>query len=317
MIPLAPPDPYATITPDALKSHVKWLSDDARGGRYTPSPGGDASALYIGAAFQSIGAVSTTPQAARTAAGYLVATGQPGAKNVLGYILGSDPKLRREILVISAHYDHLGTSKEALPDRIYNGANDDASGVAGMIEAGRALARLKPRRSILLAGFCSEEQGLVGSRWYADHPAWPLKNTVALIELEQIGRTDDSAGERKNAVALTGFRFSNLPSAFAEAGKTLGIRVEDAPQGDEYFDYSDNASLARKGVPAHTVCTAFAFPDYHRPSDTWDKLDYPNMARVVRLVAAATLRVANAPARPKWDAANPRTLRYRKAQAEQ
>lgn len=311
MIPLFSPDPYASITAEALQTHVKWLSDDARGGRFTPSSGGDASARYIAKHFHNAGASPIV------SGDFFQMTGQPGAANVIGIIHGANIKLNEQVLILSAHYDHLGTSKKDVPDRIYNGANDDASGVAGLIVAGRALAQLKPKRSIVLAAFCSEEQGLVGSRWYADHPLVPLKNTVGLIELEQIGRTDDADGERKRTVAITGFRFSSMPSAFVEAAKSLQMRVEDSSHGDEYFDYSDNASLARKGVPAHTVCVAFQFPDYHRPSDTWDKLDYPNMAHVVRLVTASALNIANADERPKWDATNPRTASYREAQAKQ
>ena len=291
--PSSAPDPYATFTPEALNSHVKWLADDERGGRITPSPGGDASAHYIAERFREIGARPVT------GGDYSQMTGQPGVVNILGVIRGSDPRLAGEILMISAHHDHLGTLKKDIPDKIYNGANDDASGVSGIIETGRALAALKPKRSILLAAFCSEEQGLVGSRWYGDHAAFALKKTIGIIELEQIGRTDDADGERKDAVAITGFRFSTLPSAFTKAARRLRMRVKDNQHGDKYFNDSDNASLARKGVPAHTVCVAFQYPDYHRPTDTWDKLDYKNMARVVRLVTTASFDIANAPLAPQ------------------
>ncbi|RYG74133.1 M28 family peptidase [bacterium] len=283
-----------TITPESLKAHVRWLADDERGGRATPSPGGDASAEYVAKEFGSFGAKPVNGSyfqevpITRRGSGKSLGT----ARNVVGLLKGSDPKRSGEIVVLSAHYDHLGTRPGRGPDSIYNGANDDASGVAGMIEAGRALAKMRPARSVLLIGFCAEELGLVGSSYYGEHPLLPLKDTVGMVELEQIGRTDDSEGARVGAFTVTGFTFSDLPRTLGLAAGTVNVKAQDSPNGDPYFVASDNVALAIKGVPAHTVSVAFSYPDYHGPADTWDKLDYVNMAKVVRAVTLGIKRLA-------------------------
>ncbi len=307
----------ATITPEALKAHVAWLADDARGGRGMLTPGGEAAAEYVRKAFEGLGAKPLESGWYQDVPITLRREGKSGtARNVIGVIRGRDAKLAGEYIVLSAHYDHLGTSTRDIPDKIYNGANDDASGVAGMIEAGRALVRMKPKRSVLLIGFCAEELGLVGSRYYGAHPLVPLKNTVGMVELEQIGRTDDSEGPRVGAFTVTGYTFSDLPKTLGLAAGTLNMKTEDNRNGDPYFVASDNAALALQGVPAHTVSVAFQYPDYHGPADTADKLDYSNMAKVVRAVTLGILRLADGP-RPKWNEANPKTARFIAAQKAQ
>lgn len=316
---LQKPNPaLASITPGALKAHVQWLSDDARGGRGSLTPGGEASAEYIAETFAKLGAkplngtyFQEVPVELR---GQDKRSGK--ARNVVGLIPGSDPKLAGETIILAAHYDHLGTRAGKGDDPIYNGANDDASGVAGVIEAGRALAKMKPGRSVLLIGFCAEELGLVGSRFYADNPLRSLRDTVGLVELEQIGRTDDVEGKREGTIAITGFTFSDLPARLGLAAGTLNVKTEDNKNGDAYFFASDNAALARKGVPAHTVCTAFQFADYHGPADTWEKLDYGNMTRVVKAVAQGVQSLSRG-ARPKWSETNPKAARFLAAQREQ
>ena len=316
-----PSPALASITPAALQTHVKWLADDARGGRGTLSPGVEESAEYIAKQFQNLGAKPINGSYFQVVPISIRARGNRPARegtsrNVVGLIPGNDPKLAGETVILSAHYDHLGTRPGGAEDPIYNGANDDASGVAGMIEAGRALAKMKPGRSILLIGFCAEELGLVGSQYYAANPLLPLKNTAGMVELEQIGRTDDVEGKRVGTIAITGFTFSDLPKRLGLAAGTLNVKTEDNKNGDMYFVASDNAALARKGVPAHTVCTAFQFPDYHGPADTWDKLDYANMAQVVKAVAAGVYDLSKG-ARPKWNEANPKTATFIAAQKEQ
>ena len=117
-------------------------------------------------------------------------------RNVVGLLRGSDPKLKETYVLVTAHYDHLGRWPTLEGDQIYNGANDDASGTASVIELAQALAtpRLKPRRSVVFLTFFGEESGLLGSRFYAKHPVVPLDKTVVNLNLEQVGRTDDSDG---------------------------------------------------------------------------------------------------------------------------
>jgi len=137
---------------------------------------------------------------------------------------------------------------------------------------------------------------------------------VADVNLEQIGRTDDSEGPRVAEASLTGFDYSDMGQIFAAAGAAEGVKVAKHPRhSDSFFGRSDNQALADLGVPAHTLCVAFMFPDYHGAADHWDKLDYANMAKVNRVVARAVLAIADNPEAPRWNADNPRARRYLKA----
>lgn len=235
-------------------------------------------------------------------------------KNVIGVIPGSDPVLRDTYVLVSAHYDHVGIMPGAPGgDNIYNGANDDASGVVSVIELASALSRLrvKPKRSLVFIAWFGEEKGLLGSRFYGQHPVFPLDRTVAMVNLEQVGRTDSSEGPQVNTASLTGFDFTDLGPIFQAAGEKLGIRVYKHEQNsDAFFGRSDNQALADAGIPAHTLCVAFVYPDYHQPGDHWEKIDYDNLARVNQLVALSLVGIAENPAAPKWNEANPKTARY-------
>ncbi|MGA7410578.1 MAG: M20/M25/M40 family metallo-hydrolase [Bryobacteraceae bacterium] len=248
-------------------------------------------------------------------------------KNVVGILRGSDPALQDTAVVVSAHYDHIGTSETAgrmamtpatAQDRIYNGANDDASGTVSVIEVASALATLRPRpkRSIVFVTFFGEEIGEFGSQWFASHPPFPAADTIAGINLEQVGRTDSLKGPQVGTATVTGYDFSNITSYLKRAGKFTGIKVYKDEQGsDPYFDRSDNAQLALKGIPAHTVSTAFEYPDYHGVGDEWQKIDYQNMAQVDRMVALAVLNLANSVEPPHWNR-SPKTEKYIQAQHE-
>jgi hypothetical protein len=224
-------------------------------------------------------------------------------RNVAAILRGSDPQLRDTYVMLSSHYDHLGLAA-AGDDRIYNGANDDGSGSSSVIEVASALAALPahPRRSVLFVLFFGEERGLWGSRYYALHPLVPPAQTIAQLNLEQVGRTDASDGPQIKTASITGFDFSELPGILADAAQAAGVRVYKNPQNsDAYFNRSDNQSLADLGIPAHTLCVAYEFPDYHKVSDSWDKIDYDNMATVDRAVALGMLRLASDEAPPKWN----------------
>ncbi|HVO97280.1 MAG TPA: M28 family peptidase [Bryobacteraceae bacterium] len=232
--------------------------------------------------------------------------------NVVGLLRGSDPKLKDTYVLLTAHYDHLGTRATG-DDKIFNGANDDGSGTVSVMEIAGALGALKerPKRSILFMTFFGEERGLVGSRYYGRHPIVPLDKTVSDLNLEQVGRTDASDGPQVGTASITGFDFSELPGILADAGKIAGIRVyKNEEASDAYFGRSDNQALADVGIPAHTLCVAFDYPDYHKVSDHWEKVDYENMAKVDRAVALALLHVASDAAPPKWNEANPKAKKY-------
>ncbi len=233
-------------------------------------------------------------------------------RNVAGILRGSDPALRDTYVMLTAHYDHLGLRATG-EDRIFNGANDDGSGTVSVIEVAGALAALNPhpRRSVLFVTFFGEELGLVGSRYYGRHPLVPLAKTIADLNLEQVGRTDASNGRQINNASVTGFDFSDLPHILADAGKLTGVRVyKDDQASDPYFAQSDNQALADVGIPAHTLCVAFAYPDYHGVGDHWEKIDYNNMAKVDRAVALGLLHLASDAPPPKWNESNPAAARY-------
>jgi hypothetical protein len=233
-------------------------------------------------------------------------------RNVAGLLPGSDPTLKDSYIIITAHYDHLGLSSSG-PDKINNGANDDASGVASIIEIASALASMPtaPRRSILFVALFGEENGLLGSRYYTRHPLVPLAKTVAGINLEHMGRTDSDLGPHVGLLNVTGFDFSDVTATLKHAGDLTSVQVvKDDKNSDAYFARSDNQALADAGIPAHTISVSYEFPDYHRPSDEADKLDYDNMTRVTRTVALGALLIADNPEPPKWNTADSKTRRY-------
>ncbi len=232
-------------------------------------------------------------------------------RNVIGVLRGSDPQLKSTYVMLSAHYDHLGIRD----GEIYNGANDDGSGTVSMIEIAAAMAAQKerPRRSIVLVALFGEELGLLGSRYYAKNPVFPLKDTVMNLNLEQLGRTDDSEGPQVGSATMTGFDYSTVGTTLQRAADSTGIRFWKHPtNSDRYFARSDNQALADAGVPAHTLAVAFGFPDYHGKDDTWDKIDYDNMARVSRMIAVALQDIANDTAKPAWTDV-PNAAKYREA----
>jgi hypothetical protein len=239
-------------------------------------------------------------------------------RNVLGLLRGSDPALADTYVIVTAHYDHIGNHGAAddKGDHTYNGANDDGSGTVSVVELASAFATLKtrPKRSVLFMTFFGEEKGLLGSRYYGRHPIVPIEKTVADINLEQVGRTDDSEGPRVAAAIMTGHGYSDVSDVFTAAGKAEGVQLSRHPQfSDSFFGRSDNQALADLGVPAHTIGVAFMFPDYHGAGDHWDKIDYANMARIDRMVALGLLMIANNPVEPRWNESNPKATKYSKA----
>jgi Zn-dependent M28 family amino/carboxypeptidase len=235
--------------------------------------------------------------------------------NVVGVLRGSDPELRDTYVLVTAHYDHLGIRGTGPGDHIYNGANDDGSGTASVIEVANALAALptRPKRSIVFITFYGEELGLVGSRYYGAHPIFSLAKTVADLNLEQLGRTDVDGGSSVGLVNVTGFDYSTLTDAIVKAGSETGLQVvKNVQLNERYFAQSDNQALADAGVPAHTLSVGYMFPDYHQAGDEWPKIDYANLALVDRTIAVAVYDVADSTEAPQWKDM-PQTQRYIKA----
>lgn len=237
-------------------------------------------------------------------------------RNVAAILPGSDPVLKDSFIILSAHYDHLGVNLDMPGDNIFNGANDNGSGTVSVIEIASALAASgkPPKRSIVFLNLFGEELGMLGSQYYGRHPLVPLSRTVANLNLEQLGRTDAADGDMTGRAAVTGFGYSSMPQTLVKAGKLTGLDVYgDAKLGEQYFNQSDNAALAKVGVPAHTLSVAYAFPDYHKAGDHWQEIDYDNMAKVSRTIALGLLMMANDKDVPKWNAAHPATAPYIKA----
>jgi hypothetical protein len=326
-----------TISANSLRGHLSFIASDALEGRGTPSRGLDLAAEYIAAQFRRAGLEPAGDDGYFQTADWNTiqpvrrnpnapAPAPPAAdavpvkvRNVVGLLRGSDPELKDTFVFVTAHYDHLGIRDNLEGDKIFNGANDDGSGTVSVIELAAAFAAMKerPKRSIVFMTFFGEERGLVGSRYYGAHPIFPIEKTVADINLEQVGRTDDSEGAQVAAAAVTGFDFSEVGAILQQAGEQTGIKIFKHPtNSDRYFGASDNQALADQGVPAHTVSVAYQYPDYHKVSDHWDKIDYENMAKVDRTVALAISMIANNPQEPKWNEANPKAAKYVKAWKE-
>ncbi|MGN6512431.1 MAG: M28 family peptidase [Lysobacteraceae bacterium] len=315
----------AAISADSMRGNLSFLASDALEGRGTPSRGLDIAAEYIAAQFRAAGLeplgddgyfqTADWRQIAprRERALFADAPAPLKVRNVAGVLRGSDPALRDTYVLVTAHYDHVGVREGDGDDPIYNGANDDGSGTVSVIELARAFAaqKLRPKRSIVFMTVFGEEHGLVGSRYYGAHPLVPVAKTVADINLEQVGRTDDSEGPQVRAAAVTGFDYSDVGTVLRQAGVLTGVAITRHPvNSDRYFGASDNQALADLGVPAHTVSVAYEFPDYHGPADTWDKIDYANMAAIDRTVALAVWTIANDAQAPRWNAGNPKAAKY-------
>lgn len=311
-------DALSRISARSLEGHLSFLASDLLEGRATPSRGLDIAAEYIAAQFRRAGleAVGDDGYFQTSTATARGSTEPQKVKNVVGLLRGSDPKLRDTFVLVTAHYDHIGINPDLEGDKIFNGANDDGSGTVCVIELASALSSLKvkPKRSILFVCFYGEERGMLGSQQFGRNPIAPLKDTVACVNLEHMGRTDDSEGERKDELSMTGFDYSDIGPVFAEAAQSVGVKVTKHPRNsDAFFGRSDNAALARLGIPSHTVCTAFIFPDYHQVGDHWDKVNFDNMAKVLRGVALGVLTLADSEREPRWNAENPRAARYLEA----
>ncbi len=237
------------------------------------------------------------------------------ARNVIGVLRGSDPALKEEYVLLTAHYDHLGIRPNEEGDKVYNGANDNASGVASIIESARLLAGLPqaPKRSVMFVAFFGEERGLLGSRYFTRHPVVPLKQMVANLNLEQTGRTDSSEGPNVGQLNLTGYHFTTLHTHMEAAGAATGLKIVKHEQfSDPFFTASDNAAFAAVGIPSTTMSVTYQFPDYHQKGDEWQKIDYANMALVTRAIAQGVYLTAEAAERVKWNEEEPKTKPYRK-----
>ena len=216
--------------------------------------------------------------------------------NAIGVLRGTDPKLRDSVVLFSAHLDHLGVGPPVNGDSIYNGADDDASGVTAVLELARVLgAGPRPWRTVLFAFFGSEEVGGLGSTYFSEHPPVPLKKIVADLEFEMIGRRDPAVPD--DDVWLTGWERSNLGPALKAHGAQV---VADPHAQQNFFARSDNYILAKKGVVAQTIGSYGLHPDYHEPSDDLAHIDFNHMDVVIERLIAPMQWLVNSDLVPEW-----------------
>ena len=225
--------------------------------------------------------------------------GSTVVKNVIGVLRGSDPELAKQAIIFSAHLDHIGIGKaNAAGDKINNGADDDASGVTAVLTLADAYAALpaKPKRSLIFMTFWGEERGLMGSRHYAADPTWPLADTVANLNLEMIGRPEPGAHGK---VWMTGWDQSDLGTLMKQAAEQTGVLVFEHPRFSSFlYPQSDNWSLVKKGVIAHSFSAGSLHTDYHQPTDEWERLQLDHMTKVTQGLFAGSLPIANGESTP-------------------
>jgi len=220
-----------------------------------------------------------------------VASSRQKTQNVVAFLPGSDTALSHEVVAFGAHYDHLGAGDDG---EIYNGADDDGSGTVALLEIARAFAAnpVRPRRSLIFISHTGEERGLLGSRYYTDNPAVPLDSTMAQLNIDMIGRNDD------NAVYIIGSNFLSreLDQLNEEANREIGLHLDpkynrtDDPQ--RFYYRSDHYNYAKHDVPVIFYFSG-THEDYHKPTDTVDKINFHKMERIARLVFLTGWYVAN------------------------
>lgn len=236
-------------------------------------------------------------------------------ENVLAWFEGADPELKHEAIVLMAHYDHVGVgSPDTSGDMIYNGADDNGSGTVALMAIARALhnaseAGFKPKRSVLFLHVSAEEVGLLGSRYYSDHPVIPIENTVASFNADMIGRSDPEnirLGDTDYVYLIGGEIISSGLDSLVVTANTNSVNMRldrkynDLTDSNQFYRRSDHWNFGRLGVPFVFFFTG-VHEDYHRPSDTVDKIDFEKYTRVVQLIYASTIKVANYDGRPEVD----------------
>lgn len=244
-------------------------------------------------------------------------------QNVIGIIEGSDPRLKKEYVALGAHYDHVGTSIPIDGDSIYNGADDDGSGTVALLSLAHAFSKgPRPRRSILFIWHCGEEKGLWGSAHFVNHPKVDLDKIVVQLNIDMIGRSkqygDSNPANKEltgpNEIYVIGSKVlstrlgeisEEVNSSFLEL--KFNYKYDNPKDPNKFFARSDHFNYAKKGIPIIFYFSG-EHKDYHRPSDSSDKIDYVKMERVVRTIYATAWELANTAVRPKVDKKIPEEL---------
>jgi hypothetical protein len=280
-----------SIVADDAQNYVNVLADDALEGRETGTRGGRAAGAYLGEQFQQFklrgGGVS---------GGYYQPFGS-NSRNLLGWIEGSDPELKKQYIFVTAHYDHVGYGNRRTSlggiGQIHNGADDNASGDSGVLESIKAFEELStpPKRSVMFVLWDAEEEGLLGSKYWIDHPTVPLASVAAVINVDMIGRL------RNNHLIVYGGRTSyGWRQMLSRDNETTGLSLD--------FNWtlkadSDHYPFISAGVPTVMLHTGL-HEDYHRPSDKADKINSTGLQTVSRLLFRTALEMADEDQRQKF-----------------
>lgn len=225
------------------------------------------------------------------------------SRNVVGIIEGSDPQLKDEYVLLSAHYDHVGVKEGGAEgeDVIFNGARDNAIGVAAILSAAQSMGAAPAKRSIVLLACTGEEKGLLGSRYFADHPPVPLRQIVYNLNIDGGGYNDVTK------VSVMGLNRTTAGPLLVASAEAFGLEAFADPAPEQnLFDRSDNVSFAAKGIPAPTYSTGFTDFDaeirkyYHQVTDEPESLDFEYLAKYFKAYALAVRLVANMPEAPFW-----------------
>lgn len=301
-----------SITAEDLKTHLYIVASDEMEGRNTGEPGQKKAGKYLIEQYTKDGI--SYPKGAqdwyqKVPAAYMARAFSPklnDSENIWAYIEGSEKP--EEVLVISAHYDHVGMKN----GEVYNGADDDGSGTVALLEIAQAFMKAKkdgygPKRSILFLHVTGEEHGLHGSRYYSDNPLFPIANTIADINIDMIGRRDNDYKDKGNYVYVIGSdRLSTeLHNINEEANKkytnlTLDYRYNDRKDPNQFYYRSDHYNFAKKGIPIIFYFNG-VHEDYHMPTDTPDKIEYELLAKRTQLAFVTAWELANRPTRPVVD----------------
>lgn len=318
--------PWSRLRDNADEPSLGWIGEDGR--PYSPAPGLKFRATLDTAAADALFAGAKTPLARilaeaektggrpkgfalkpRLAVGQQSATRRFESPNVLAILPGSDPKLAGEFVLLMAHLDHEGVKPEGEGDLIYNGAMDNAVGIATMIEVARAMAASpdRPKRSILFAAVTAEEDGLLGAQYLARHPV-PGGKVAGVVNLDMPILTYDFTD-----VVAFGAEHSTMGEAVARAGRTMGVALAEDPLPHEgLFTRSDHYRFVQEGVPSVFLMTGFAnggrekfthflSTHYHKVSDQLDlPIDWKVGAKFARINYEIAREIADAPAAPLW-----------------
>ncbi|MDP5157565.1 MAG: M28 family metallopeptidase [Flaviramulus sp.] len=301
-----------TITSQELKIHLYEFASEEFEGRKVGEPGQKLASNFLKSYYQNenikspFGGVNYYQEIPQS----FFSNGIKSTENVLAYIEGSDKK--NEIIIISAHLDHLGINNKG---EINRGADDDGSGTVALMEMAQAFKKAKenghgPRRSILFLHLTAEETGKQGSDFYTRHPVFPLKNTVCNLNIDMIGRVDDAHKNNKDYIYLIGSdRLSKELHYVSEKVNNayfninLDYKFNSENDSNRYYTRSDHYNFALKGVPVIFYFNG-EHNDYHKPSDTPDKIDYPLLEKRTKLIFATTWQIANQEKRLVSDADN-------------